>query len=381
VIRIVFVAKLLSVLLPLLMAILFSVSVAENSWTTKALMLTSRTGAGAAAVNGIVYVMGGSQRYNVTDSWHGFSYMSINATEAYNPATDTWTLKAPMPTARDGFGAAAYQNKIYCFGGRSVLKTKSNATNVNEVYDTETDTWQTKTAMPTARYGIQASEVDGKFYLIGGWIHAESPSIADESAKVEVYDPMTDTWTTGSSIPTAVAGYASAVLDGKIYVISGVASGSVYPNLTQIYDPKTDKWSLGPPIPMSVNSAAAAATTGTKAAKAIYVIGGCNDIYPLNGQCIDQVYFPETNSWVMGAPMPIDRAGLATAVIDDTICVMGGGHNIFTMDSTTVMQYIPFTNPATEMESLPVIPAVIASVVIAAIVAFYILVYFKKRNR
>jgi N-acetylneuraminic acid mutarotase len=357
----------------------FSVSAAENSWATNASMHFSRTGAGAAAVNGIVYVMGGSQRYNVTDT--GFSYMSINATEAYNPATDTWTLKAPMPTDRDGFGAAALQSEIYCFGGRNVSKDSSITTNVNEVYDTETDTWQTKKAMPTARYGIQASEVDGKFYLIGGWIQSESSSIAEKSAQVEIYDPVTDTWATGSPMPTAVAGYASAVVDGKIYIVSGVASGSAKTNLTQIYDPKTDKWSLGAPIPMSVSYAAAIALTGANVAKAIYVIGGNNATYPLNGQFANQVYFLETNSWAVAAPMPVDRAGLALAVVNDTIFVMGGGHNIFTMDSTTVMQYTPLANPIIEKEPFPVIPVVIVFVVVVAVVALCILVYWKKRKR
>jgi len=260
------------------------------------------------------------------------------------------------------------------------LKTKSNFYNVNEVYDTETNTWQTKKAMPTARYGIQASEVDGKFYLIGGWIHTESSSLIDKSAQVEIFDPLTDTWTTGSPIPTAVAGYASAVLDGKIYVISGVASGSTKTNLTQIYDPKTDKWSLGGSIPMSVSSAVAGATTGVKAAKAIYVIGGSNDAYPLNGQYANQVYFPETNSWVMAANLPIDRAGATLAVVNDTFYVMGGGHNIFFSDSTVVMQYAPFTNPVVEMDSFPVLPVVIAFVVAVAVVAVGILVYFKKHK-
>jgi N-acetylneuraminic acid mutarotase len=348
---------------------------AENSWVTKTSMHFSRTGAGAAAVTGIVYVIGGSQRYNVTGT--GFSYLSINATEAYNPATDTWTLKMPMPTSRDGFGVAVYQNKIYCIGGRSASATGSQATNANEVYDTETDSWQTKTSMPTARYGIEANVVDGKFYLIGGY---ESFSIPNKSAKVEVYDPVTDTWTTGSPLPTAVGEYASAVVDGKVYVISGSVSESAMTNLTQIYDPKTDKWSLGAPIPMSVSAAAAGATTGMKAVKAIYVFGGANAKYPLNGQITNQVYFSETNSWSMAASMPIDRAGSAVAVVNDTFYVMGGGHNIFFSDSTVVMQYAPFTNPTVEMDSFPVLPVVIAFVVAVAVVAVGILVYLKKHK-
>ena len=55
---------------------------------------------------------------------------------------------------------------------------------VNEVYNTQTDTWETKTAMPTARVGAAASVIDGKIYVVGG-----------DSNVTEVYDPKTDTWT------------------------------------------------------------------------------------------------------------------------------------------------------------------------------------------
>jgi N-acetylneuraminic acid mutarotase len=367
---------LISVLLLSSTAAMTSVGGVENSWTTKASMNIAREGAGVAAVNGIVYVTGGTQRHNASET--EFFYVTTNATETYNPATDTWTEKASMPTSRGDFGTAVYQNKIYCIGGKTLWKNDVNATNANEVYDTETDTWQTKTPMPTARYGIEANVVDGKFYLIGGWIQSESSSNVDKSAQVDIYDPLTDTWAIGSPMPTAVAGYASAVMDSKIYVISGVASGSTITNLTQIYDARIDKWSFGVPIPMGVNGAAAGATTGTEAAKAIYVIGGSNATYPLNGQYTNQVYFPDTSSWEMAAPMPIDRAGLSVTVVNDTLYVIGGGHNIFTMDSTVVMQYTPYIRSSAEMEPFPTIPVVVATVAVVALVTVGVLVYFKK---
>ena len=366
----------ISVLVFSLVAAMSPVSGAENSWATKASMHFSRTGAGAAVVNGIVYVIGGSQRYNTSDS--GFSYRSINSTEAYDPASDIWFDKASMPTSRDGLGVAVFQDKIYCFGGRNVSKDYSISTNVNEVYDTETDSWETKMPMPTARSGFQASVVDDKIYLIGGRVESESSSISKKSAQVEIYDPLTDTWAFGLPIPTAVAGYASAVLDGKIYIISGVAGGSTYTNLTQVYDPKTDEWSFSAPIPMGVTAAAAGSTTGTKAAKAIYVIGGSNETYPLNGQYVNQAYFPESNSWSMAASMPVDRAGSTVAVVNDTLYVMGGGHNIFTMDSTIVMQYTPFTNTAVETDLFSVTPIVIAIFVVVVVVG--LLVYSIKKK-
>jgi N-acetylneuraminic acid mutarotase len=192
---------------------------------------------------------------------------------------------------------------------------------------------------------------------------------------------MTDTWAIGSPIPTAVAGYASAVLDGKIYVISGVARGSTYTNLTQIYDPKTDEWSFGASIPMSVTAAAAGATTGTEAAKAIYVIGGSNATYPLSGQYTNQVYFPETNSWGMAASMLVDRAGLSVTVVNDTLYAIGGGHNIFTMDSAVVMHYTPFISVSAGIEPFPTIPVVTVTIAVVAVVAVTVLVYFKKRKQ
>jgi N-acetylneuraminic acid mutarotase len=333
---------------PLVLALLFSalagtslLAAVENSWTTKASMHTARASAGVATVNGIIYAIGGTHTQNVSDT-EGFS-VTINATEAYDPATDAWTEKASMPTSKGSFGTAVYQNKIYCIGGEILWKNDQHITNANEVYDPETDTWETRAPMPTARYGFEANVVDGKIYLIGGWNQSATSNHVDKSAQVDMYDPSSDTWATGSPIPTAVAGYASAVVDNKIYVISGVAGGTITTNLTQIYNPRIDKWSLGASIPMGVSSAAAGATTGMKAPKAIYVFGGANDTYPLNGQYTNQVYFPETNSWGMAASMPIDRAGLSVTVVNDKLYVIGGGHNIFMHDSTVVMQYTPIS--------------------------------------
>ena len=328
-----------------------------------------------ATVNETIYVIGGSQTLN--HSYHFFS-VTLNATEAYNPATDIWTEKTSMPTSRTRFGTAVFQNRIYCIGGLILSKngTKTTLTGINEVYDPSTDTWETKTSMPTARDGFMANTVDGKIYLIGGWYQLETTSNnVGTSAQVDIYDPSTDTWTAGKSIPKAVAIYASAVVDNKIYVISGMAEGSAITNLTQIYDPKLDSWSLGAPIPMGVKDAGAGAITGANLLKAIYVVGGSNASAPLNGQITNQVYSVETDSWSMAEPMPMDKAGLSATVVNNTLFVIGGGHNIFTPDSTTNLQYIPLSS--IKPESFPAIQ--IATVVIILMVTIIgIVVYFKK---
>src|SRR2546426_8663256 len=40
------------------------------------------------------------------------------AVEVYDPATNTWTKKAPLPTPRDHLAAATVGGKVYAIGGR-----------------------------------------------------------------------------------------------------------------------------------------------------------------------------------------------------------------------------------------------------------------------
>jgi len=112
-----------------------TVKAAEESWITLEPMPTAEKGLGAAVVNGRIYAIGSNVNYE------------------YDPATDTWTAKTSMPTPRTGFGIAAYQDRIYVIGGRYGIYPNDTVTGVNEVYNPASDTWETKTSMPTSRVG------------------------------------------------------------------------------------------------------------------------------------------------------------------------------------------------------------------------------------
>ncbi|MHC4686674.1 MAG: Kelch repeat-containing protein, partial [Planctomycetota bacterium] len=62
--------------------------------------------------------------------------------------------------------------------------------------------WTTKSPMPTARYVLSSSVVDGKIYAIGG-----DPAGA---STVEAYDPVTDTWTRKANMPMPRGAAASS---------------------------------------------------------------------------------------------------------------------------------------------------------------------------
>jgi Kelch motif. len=167
----------------------------QNSWVSKEPMQVARSGLGVAAVNGKIYAIGGTTAEGNLGSYTGGV---VGTTEEYDPATDKWVFKKSMPTPRAYFAIAVFQNKIHCIGGSSGLNQTTYEpiyTNVHEVYDPATDTWETKTPMPTPRLSLEANTVNGKIYLVGG----QTPGfyIVDNDTSLalnEEYDPIADTW-------------------------------------------------------------------------------------------------------------------------------------------------------------------------------------------
>ena len=348
----------------------FGLAQSANTWETKAAMPTARSGFGLAVVNGDIYAIGG---YNKNQP----DFSDVN--EMYNPATDSWTTKAPMPTKRVSFAMAVYNGKIYVFGGQILVAGKRVVINVTEVYDPATDTWATKTPMPHFGEDFAANVVvKDKIYCI--------------STYNDVYDPTTDTWTTKTPIPEPVAHSANAVVNDKIYVITGTHYGNepqfyVPINLTQIYDPETDAWSSGAPIPVSIASPAAVATTGVSAPKAVYVVGGLTLTDDQQGgfiyhpQTLTQVYFPENDSWSEGASMPTARYALAVAELDDKLYVMGGSNARTAPDLASNEVYTPLRY-GTVGQGLPpeVVYAIAALVVVVVAIVVVAIVLWKRRK-
>ncbi len=311
-------------------------SAESNSWTTKASMQIARSNLGTAVVNDQIFAIGG-----VLDppSW----IQCTNINEKYNPASNTWVFKASMPTARASFAIVTYNDKIYCIGGTTGVKNGQYvASQANEVYNPATDTWTTKTSIPTPRVGITASVVEDKIYIIGG-----------NSNITDVYDPDTDTWTTKASIPvktglTTIWSCTSAVTDKKIHVFGAFP----YSNSHQVYNPQTNSWNTAAPIIQGYYLASAGTTTGQKSAEAIYVFAVDStwwDLGPPNFTSLR--YDPVNQSWREIPCMPTPRVNVAVAIVDNLVYVIGGSVVMIENNShpTTIVEvYSPLNDEATD---------------------------------
>jgi hypothetical protein len=131
----------------------------------------------------------------------------------------------PSPPHED-FAAAHVNGKIYVMAGRfqnvGGIHGNDILTATTEVYDPLTDSWSTAAPIPTLRYYLDVAVVNGQIYAVGGY------DLIETKNTVEVYDPATNSWAVGPAMPTARSSMKVAVLNNQIFAIGGiVATGGV----------------------------------------------------------------------------------------------------------------------------------------------------------
>ncbi len=295
---------------------------AEGTWETRADMTTARWDLSTCVVDGKIFAIGGAS---------GYASRPLRTVEEYDPATDTWTTKSEMPTARQGLSISVVNGKIYAIGGIDAsggsypsAKTFSTV----EEYDPATDTWTTKSEIPTARGFHSANVVDGRIYVFGGAISC--PWCA-RIMTLEMYDPATDTWTRKGDIPRSISTASTSLVDGKIYAIGG--EGTV--RRIDEYDPVTNTWTRKADMPTPRTDLSTSVLDGK-----IYVIGGDRGS-SYQGIATVDVYDPATDTWTTAPDMPTPRIGPRTSVVDGKIYAIGGLTTWGAAACVTVEEYAP----------------------------------------
>jgi N-acetylneuraminic acid mutarotase len=176
-------------------------------------------GLSTCTVNGKIYAIGG---------YPAGLGAAMTTVEAYDPATDTWQSKAPMPTPRGRLCATAVNGKIFAIGASTPPSGPWLAT--VEMYDPLTDTWARRANTPTAKGVSAASTVHGLIYVIGG------RSGSTGFSTVEEYDPVTNTRTRRTSMPGQRFSLGASEVNGRIYAIGGASAIPNDVGLSLVYE-------------------------------------------------------------------------------------------------------------------------------------------------
>ncbi len=159
---------------------------------------------------------------------------TTNLCAMYDFPTNSWQMKASMPAGRNHAAAETDGEKVYVFGGRGPGSGDGNSVangfaNV-QVYDIAANSWENSddagsnlAPLPQARGGMgTAVYTEGEFYVIGGETSTGAGATADKTYdRVDIYNPVTNTWRLGPALPVAVHG-SYPVLEGqKIFMPGG----------------------------------------------------------------------------------------------------------------------------------------------------------------
>jgi N-acetylneuraminic acid mutarotase len=230
---------------------------ANDSWSGAAPLPQPLHHAAAASHDGRLYVAGG--------------YFADNAPSdkllVYSPARNEWRELAPMPTARGALTANFVNGTLYTVGGvNTSFGFPSAPAATNEAYDPASDSWEQKEPMPTPRQHLASASFDGKLYVIGGRIDSLTSNVNSN----EMYDPAQDSWTKLSSMPSKRGGLAAAAssTDGGIYVFGGESPTGTFRN-SERYNAGDGTWESAPDMPNGRHGLAAV-SVGSK----IFVVGG-----------------------------------------------------------------------------------------------------------
>jgi N-acetylneuraminic acid mutarotase len=228
-----------------------------------------------------------------------------------------WRRRANMPTKRAGLSTGAVNGKIYAIGGGISQGDVAKGLKTVEVYDPVTNTWTKKASMPTPRFSASISVVNGKIYNIGGYGGG-----VDVLSTIEEYDPVTDKWIRKADMPTKRQALSASEVKGKIYAIGGAQWQGKWVTVSTVeeYDAAADTWTKKADMPTKRAGLSTSVVNGK-----IYAIGGWipwRDV----GKVLKtvEVYDPATDTWAKGADMPMRRCWHSASAVKGKIYAIGG---------------------------------------------------------
>lgn len=283
---------------------------AAPEWGKRAPLIEPNSEMAVAHLDGKIYVVGG----------YPSTRISVDTVQVYDIKSDTWRLTTPYPTTINHASGVGLNGILYVIGGQTNAgsrKEKSRYTSAVYAYDPKTEKWTPRAPMPTARSAMAHDIIDGKIYVAGG-----RPPRGHDFA---VYDPQLDRWTSLPDLPTARNHMAAAGIDGKFYVAGGRFGGGFRSEITaelEVYDPKTNEWATKHPMSEPRSGLNGIAVNGC-----FHTFGGEHPTAGPSGVFAHhEVYNPKTDHWARLADMPIPVHGVTGLVYaNGWIYLPGGG--------------------------------------------------------
>jgi N-acetylneuraminic acid mutarotase len=212
----------------------------RDAWLQLTPLPVPTRAAAAAAVDGVVYVIGGTTpRGNTSAVW------------AWDGGA--WRAKAPLPAPRFNHAAVALDGRIWVLGGFEGGREHADVF----VYDTQADLWRRARPLPRPTHAFGAVAFGGELWVLGG---RRGEQVLRE---VWILDPTgRSRWRRGLAMPKPMELLGAVVVEDEIHA----AWESTY----QVWDASDGRWRQGPSLGVTRHGLELFAAGGR-----LYALGGC----------------------------------------------------------------------------------------------------------
>ena len=260
----------------------------------------------------------------------------VTQLEYYEPFYDRWNTAdiLDIPTPVRNAACAAYENKIYVFGGINGAGTVINSV---QVYDVLANTWATDDNLPANRQGHSAVTADGNIFILGGSGTALAGGGTQTIYRFRPYNASGSRWS--ASLGNWVYTYTRmdsgfAYLDGEIIYGGGrYTNGAAYTHISTFW-PSSNGYQNAVGYLRQARYAVTAAAYSTPEKKYVFFAGGStvtntaqfpSAFSPSSRVDIYQPYSENGIRVVLSGPTMINaRAYAQSAVKGNYFYVMGG---------------------------------------------------------
>lgn len=230
--------------------------IATDRWQSGPALVVGTDNAGVVMSGSTLIVMGGEAAQTV---------------QLLDGGAASWVTASTLPTPRFSSVVEVLGDQVHLVGGWSFDRSNNVSLASQTVYNLTSHTTDggAHAGMNTARNHAFSGVIGGKLYVTGGRSPGHEGDDGQNVAATEVYDPDADTWSPLADLPTPRSGGASAVVDGKLYVLGGQLPGNTLYKTVERFDPSTGQWQKLGDMPVFAAGQRAVAVGGD-----IYMIGG-----------------------------------------------------------------------------------------------------------
>jgi len=141
-----------------------------KNYTKLSVFKVQRVNVSLVVVGNHIMAIGGN-------SFRDGEYMVNKEVDEYDPISNNWIPKAPLPEPLTRSNALFKDREVHLFGGSGLYENNPKAINNQHlVYNLETNNWRVENSLPYEVFGHRCTHQNGKIIIVGGTNRLPNPS-------------------------------------------------------------------------------------------------------------------------------------------------------------------------------------------------------------